>query len=166
MTEIISSDKAANEGVSPVALMGSPSKQDDELAPALRAEQMLLLALHPESPSPRLPSVPPSSSTDIWAEPGWHVVLDASREQNLTTPTILPSMSSGSLIRTFLSECTSAPGRQAASLLKPRHLRMLTAPLSSISQSSAPAEPYPSGLPKSSDGKTYSLNPRLMFITP
>ena len=37
----------------------------------LKAEQLLLLAIHPAAPtSNRLSSVPPSSSNDQWAEPG------------------------------------------------------------------------------------------------
>lgn len=126
---------------------------DDGLSPELRAEQLLLLALHPQSPSNPLPPVPDQSSSN-WAEPGWQLVLESSDSDKKGTSfsSILPCQTfEGQLSQKFLSGCCSS-GRQAASLIKPRHLRMLSAPLSFTGQASAPAETNPSGDVKSTQG--------------
>eukprot|EP00970_Alexandrium_tamarense_P005592 scaffold907_cov167-Alexandrium_tamarense.AAC.2 len=119
---------------------------DDEfLDPTLRAEQLLLLSLHPESPMPPLPTIPASSSANQpWAEPGWHVSVDF-LPQVRNEFSILPQDAEGHLARAANSICCST-GRQVASFIKPRHLRMLTsdAPMSFVSQASAPAETHPS----------------------
>jgi len=111
------------------------------LSPALRAEQILLLSLHPESPSPPLPPVP-SSSIQPWAEPGWHVYLNTSRSRDdAGRPTILPC--TPRIDEVFLraySEYCSAPTHQITMLLKKQHLRLLSVPISKMGQASAPAE--------------------------
>ena len=132
---------------------------DDEfLDPTLRAEQLLLLSLHPESPMPSLPTIPASSSANQpWAEPGWHVSVDF-LPQVRNEFSILPQDAEGHLARAANSICCST-GRQVASFIKPRHLRMLTsdAPMSFVSQASAPAETHPSADDrKVSQGKTVS----------
>mmetsp|Transcript_17416 Transcript_17416/g.24593 ORF Transcript_17416/g.24593 Transcript_17416/m.24593 type:complete len:684 (-) Transcript_17416:3-2054(-) len=110
----------------------------------LQAEQLLLLALHPESPYPLLSSMPPllPSSNKKWAEPGWHVVLE-NPEGFLRTRnkhTILPRHSKGSLLNSNISQCNSAPGRQAAYILKTNYLKNLQNPMTTILQGRAPAE--------------------------
>ena len=114
---------------------------------SVRTEQLLLLAMHPEAPSPLPPSVPPFSPSTPWAEPGWQVVLDVPKEEGpsfLQRQRFLPSKPLSLLQTSLLSECSSSPGRQAANMLKPRHLRILMAPLTRILQASAPAEIDPS----------------------
>ena len=117
---------------------------------ALRAEQMLLLSLHPAAEeSPRLPSAPKtSSSSERWAEPGWKLALDISR--SASTADILPSSivagRSNPLHETLLSECLSAPGRQTALMMQQSQLRLLCNPLSDLSRASAPAETHPAGI--------------------
>ena len=127
-------------------------KDDDENS-TLRAEELLLLALHPESSNPPLPPVPPYFESDqCWAEPGWQVVLDALIDRDSSPFSILTKDAEGQLPRKFLSVCSSS-GRQAASLIKSRHLRMLTGPLSFPSQASAPAESNPSSYQRASQGR-------------
>ena len=117
----------------------------------LRAEQMLLLALHPESPKVPLPSIPDSSQSG-WAEPGWQLMLDGYESYDKNNfPSILPRDHIGSMSQKFLSDCCSS-GRQAASLIKARHLKMLTLPMSSTCQASAPAETRPCTQDKPSQG--------------
>jgi len=120
------------------------TKRKEQLKALLRSEKLLLLGMHPEAPTPLPPSVPPSSPSEPWAEPGWQVVLNVSHNAD-TCPhaSLLPSISVGPIFQQFLSGCASAPGRQVATLLKPRHLSMLTTPLSMISGASAPAETDP-----------------------
>jgi F0F1-type ATP synthase membrane subunit b/b' len=116
-------------------------RHDTELPPDLRAEQLLLLALHPTAPSPALPSVPPYSSSDMWAEPGWQVELDVP-DDDPHRGVVLPFSSSAPFLQRQLSECNSVPGRQAASLIRPCQLRTLETPLSTVAQASAPAETH------------------------
>jgi len=107
------------------------------LTPALRAEELLLLSLHPECTFPQLPNIPTSSSlSQIWAEPGWHLNLSAPAK---SSSAILFFDSEGDSLRLSTAECSST-GRQASSLAKPRHLSTLTHPLSLVSTTSAPAE--------------------------
>jgi len=124
---------------------------DEGICPELRAEQLLLLALHPQSPNIPLPPVPNQSApSQGWAEPGWQLILDdPDFGKSSCSSSILPIDTEGHLSQNFLSSCCSS-GRQAASLIKPRHLRMLSAPLSFICQASAPAEMNPSGTKKAS----------------
>lgn len=107
------------------------------LDPALRAEELLLLALYPESTFPQLPNIPATSSlSQNWAEPGWHLSLSAPAK---SSSAILFLDSEGDSLRLSTAECSST-GRQASSLAKPRHLSTLTHPLSFMSKTSAPAE--------------------------
>ena len=134
--------------------------RDERLSPLLRAEQLLLLALHPPSPKDPLPPVPDQSSPiQSWAEPGWHLIID-NPDFNFgnrnTSFSILPIRTEGQLSQKFLSTCCSS-GRQAAALIKPRHLRMLTDPLSFTCQASAPAETNPTAKKKASRGTRFCL---------
>ena len=122
---------------------------------ALRAEQVLLLSLHPAEVSPRLPQAPKtSSSSERWAEPGWRLVLDVPRKKMasasmLGRPILPPSTVAShadSLHDTLLSECLSAPGRQTALMMQQSQLRLLCNPLSDLSRASAPAETHPAGI--------------------
>lgn len=115
----------------------------------IRAEQLLLLALHPEAPSPSLPPIPPTSNgaPTLWAEPGWQICLDVPKRKG--GERLLPSTPcSSALVLSSLSDCSSAPGRQVTSMIRRHHLRLLSNPLSAVSQASAPAEAYPLGMPK------------------
>ncbi len=129
--------------------------RDKSLSPELRAEQLLLLALHPPSPKDPLPSFPDQSSPiQSWAEPGWHLIIDNPDEDfgnRISSFSILPIRTEGHLNQKFLATCCSS-GQQAAALIKPRHLRMLTDPLSFTCQASAPAETNPSAKKKASRG--------------
>jgi hypothetical protein len=114
---------------------------DDEssLSPELRAEQLLLLALHPLSTKDPLPSVPVQAQPNqSWAEPGWKIRLDNPSFDRDTSYSILPVRSEGHLSQTMAATCSSC-GRQAAALIKPRHLRMLTDPLAFECQTSVPS---------------------------
>lgn len=125
---------------------------NEGISPELRAEELLLLSLHPESANHPLPPVPDQSDPNLsWAEPGWQIILDnPEHDKRRSSSSILPTDNEGHLTQLFLSSCCSS-GRQAASLIKSRHLRMLTAPLSSACQASAPAETDPSGQKKASE---------------
>ena len=131
---------------------------DESLCRALRVEQLLLLALHPKSPSPPLLPVPgPPASDQSWAEPGWHLIIDnPDFGTNRFTSPLIPIDDEGRLSQNFLSTCCSS-GRQAASLIKPRHLRLLSAPSSTTSQTSAHAETNTLLLNKSSEGTALHL---------
>lgn len=112
---------------------------DDELSPELRAEQLLLLALHPPSTKDPLPSTPDQAQPNQnWAEPGWQIRLDNPSYDRETSFSILPVRADGHLSQTMAATCSSC-GRQAAALIKPRHLRMLTDPLSFKCQASDPS---------------------------
>ena len=103
----------------------------------VRAEQLLLLSLHPETQNPRLPSVPLKSPTSVqWAEPGWQIILEVPEEEtgDKSNNLILPVLNTGSILSKYTSECCSTQGRQAASLLSPSDLRNLVNPLSKISK--------------------------------
>ena len=134
---------------------GETFEGPENLSPELRAEQLLVLALHPLASTPNLSFIPPSAAESRkWAEPGWQLQLDTPLvDRNLNHDSILPAKPSFPLLQTSLSECSSGPGRQAASFLNPVHLRMLTTPLSIMSQSCAPAEPYPTGFAELLDGE-------------
>ena len=139
---------------------------NESISPELRAEQLLLLALHPQSPNLPLPPVPDQSAPNqsSWAEPGWQLMIDdPDFGRSSSYSSILPVHTEGHLTQKFLSSCCSS-GRQAASLIKPRHLRMLTAPLSFTSQASAPAETNPSGQKKTSQGMRFYFEMIFIFI--
>ena len=112
---------------------------DDELSPELRAEQLLLLALHPPSTKDPLPSAPDQANPNRnWAEPGWQIRLDNPSYDRETSISIMPVRTEGHLSQAMAATCSSC-GRQAAALIKPRHLRMLTDPLSFECQASDPS---------------------------
>ena len=125
---------------------------NESICPELRAEQLLLLALHPQSPQVPLPPIPDHSQSS-WAEPGWQLMIEESKadESSRFSSILTLTIDKGNLAQKFLSSCCSS-GRQAASLIKPRHLRMLTIPLSFTCQASAPAETNPSSHKKPSRG--------------
>jgi hypothetical protein len=104
----------------------------------LKAEQMYLLAIHPVAES-ELSSVPPSRNTGSWTEPGWKLVLDVPLAEERSR-SILPCAQSFPLLDTNLSEIASAPGRQAASMVRASYLRCLASPLSTFAVASSPAE--------------------------
>ena len=127
---------------------------DDSLCQDLRLEQLLLLALHPTSQSPPLPPVPcQPASAQSWAEPGWPLIIDNHHTcHNQSSSSLIPIDTEGYLSQKFLSTCCSS-GRQAASLIKPRHLRLLSDP---TSQTSPPAETIASEQKESSRGKFFN----------
>lgn len=104
----------------------------------LRAEQTFLLAMHPLVEE-ELATVAPTKSSDPWAEPGWHLVLNVPNN-NISANNILPCAPSFPVLEKNLSEMASSSGRQAASLLQTSHLKCLVSPLSSFAVSSSPAE--------------------------
>ena len=108
---------------------------EDEL---IKAEQLYLLATHPMAEG-GLSSVPPLRAGGSWAEPGWQLVLDVPQETE-RGQSILPCASSFPVLERNLSEISSAPGRQAASMVRTSYLRCLASPLSTFSIVSAPAE--------------------------
>lgn len=126
---------------------------DESLCRDLRLEQLLLLALHPISPNPPLPPVPGQPTFDqSWAEPGWHLIIDNSySDKKSFFSSLIPMNIEGHLSQKFLSTCCSS-GRQAASLIKPRHLRLLSAPSSATSQINTEAETCSPGKIKSLRG--------------
>jgi hypothetical protein len=119
--------------------------EDATVDPSLRAEELLLLALHPEAPSD-----PFSNSTEN--EPGWRVCLDLPPPHNPNS--ILHTDRTGSLCQNFLSVCCST-GRQAASFLEPHRLRTLDidAPLSFATKVSLLAETNPTQEEKATAGR-------------
>ena len=110
-------------------------KKIDEKGALIRAEQLLLLAIHPAAPNESLPTVPPAP----WAEPGWQLELNV--DPLKSTASFLPSIHVPSAFRRNLAECTSCSGRQSAALLPTHFFRMLNAPLTKLGEASAPAEP-------------------------
>lgn len=74
--------------------------------------------------------------------------------------TILPSAPASSLVQRNLSEIHSAPGRQAAFLIRTTNLRSLAFPLSAVATATSLAETNPS-IGATSGGKyEHSLGPR------
>jgi len=137
------------------------------LEQAIRAEQLLLLSLHPAEDSPRFPPAPQtSSSSERWAEPGWQLALDVPAKEP-TTAGVLPSSMAArhddSLLETLLPECLSAPGRQTALMMRQSQLRLLCNPLSDLSRASAPAETHPAGL---SSSTVIAHNKRCLELDP
>ena len=72
---------------------------------------------------------------------GWHLVLDVPEEGPRT---ILPCVPLSSLVQRNLSEIHSAPGRQAAALIRTTDLRSLASPLSAVATATSLAEANPS----------------------
>jgi len=121
--------------VNEVKDMVGKSPEDANIDPKLRAEELLLLSLYPQAEEALAPV--PSSTNKNWAEPGWK--LDLSPPEGDNPHSILPLDQVSHLPRQNLSVCCSS-GRQTASLVQQRHLRMLEGPLSFVSKASAPAE--------------------------
>ena len=96
----------------------------------LRAEQLLLLSLHPEATT-SIPTYPNRDKPNFhWAEPGWLVRLHVPQSDFLCDQ-ILPRTHGGK------SQCIDGaviPGRQLAYSLAPRHLKNLMNPLSDLSK--------------------------------
>ena len=108
----------------------------------LKAEQLFLLATHPNAPaSGQLPSVPPVSSYEPWAEPGWQLNLDVPKDSRPRG--LLPREPVFSVFQGSYEECCSTVGRQLASFLEPAHLIALSAPLSAVTQAISLAEVNP-----------------------
>lgn len=108
----------------------------------LRAEQSLLLAIHPVlPPSERVLATPSSSSSSTWAEPGYYLELQSPKIHE--TNDILPRAELSPLVQRNLSEIHSAPGRQAAALVRTAHLRCLETPLSSVAIATSLSETNP-----------------------
>lgn len=107
----------------------------------IRAEKLFLLATHPIS-LVELSTTPATKSGENWAEPGWHLVLDVPEKESTDSSRILPCYPSFPLLEKNLSEIASAPGRQAASFLRPSHFRCLASPLSTVGVASSPAESF------------------------
>jgi len=103
----------------------------------LKAEQRYLLATHPFGDG-EIATVPASKANEDWAEPGWQLNLSVPEEDDDTR--ILPCAKSFPVLERNLAEIASAPGRQAASLLRASHLRCLASPLSVFAVASSPAE--------------------------
>lgn len=112
------------------------SSLDEDL---IRAEKLFLLATHPIG-LVELSTTPVTKTGENWAEPGWHLVLDVPEQPSTDSSRILPCYPSFPLLEKNLSEIASAPGRQAASFLKPSHFRCLASPLSTVGVASSPAE--------------------------
>lgn len=117
----------------------SPQKKISLEAELVEAEQLFLLATHPLAVE-ELATSPSSKSSDTWAEPGWRLNLDVPHKEQ-EHRSILPCAYLFPALETNLSEISSAPGRQASSLLRTSHLRCMTAPLSTFAIASSPAEP-------------------------
>ena len=124
----------------------SPEDEDASIDPKLCAEELLLLSLYPEAKEALAP-VPNETNTQ-WAEPGWQLNLSPPERGN--PHSILSVDQEGHLPQHFLSVCCSS-GRQTASLVLQRHLRVLEGPLSYVSEVSAPAETNPGQLRKTKD---------------
>lgn len=78
--------------------------------------------------------------------PGWYLNLNVPKTDE--TAGILPRSPSFPLLQENLSELCSAPGRQAASLVRSTHLRSLEVPLSAIGTATSLAETNPSMIAK------------------
>jgi hypothetical protein len=107
-----------------------------------RAEALFLLSAYPATDS-EAPSVPPSSSSATWAEPGWHVNLNVPKDTEGGLRSLLPRAPSFPVMQKNHSEYCSAPGRQMASLIGTTHFRALTTPLSAVAQAISLAETSP-----------------------
>jgi hypothetical protein len=112
------------------------STLDEDL---IRAEKLFLLATHPIGLL-ELSTTPVAKTGENWAEPGWHLELNVPEKQSTDSSRILPCFPSFPLLEKNLSEIASAPGRQAASFLKPSHFRCLASPLSTVGVASSLAE--------------------------
>ncbi|GKY92665.1 hypothetical protein MPSEU_000236500 [Mayamaea pseudoterrestris] len=128
-----------------------PLNVEDQL---VKVEQLFLLATHPVAENSV--STVPSARGDLpWAEPG--CLLDLSVEPTISRDRILPCRPSYSVLEDNLSEIASAPGCQAASLLRSSHFKCLAAPLSAVAVASSPAE---AGIvPSSPTNKSQSKDP-------
>ena len=146
LSDVLAKKWNQNQGADAKAGAKTPLEQ------AIRAEQLLLLSLHPTGESPRLPPVPhTSSSSERWAEPGWQLALDVPAKEPIAAGILPSSMAArhDSLLETLLPECLSAPGRQTALMTRQSLMRLLCNPLSDLSRASAPAETHPAGLSSS-----------------
>lgn len=116
---------------------GLTVKQSDVEEQMVRAEQQFLLAVHPVI-GRHVPTVPDTKGEHEWAEPGCSVDLSVPQSNN--TNCILPRRPVFHVFEKHLAEIASAPGRQAASLLRSSHFKCLSSPLSAVAAASSPAE--------------------------
>lgn len=137
---------------------------------AQRSEAMFLLAAYPASSEP-LP-VPQSSSSDSWAEPGWHVNLDVPKDDEGNKGSLLPRAPSFSILQQNQAELCSAPGHQLATFLSTSHLKALGMPLSAAAQASSLGEITPvvteskySGDDASVECVEFKVTPTLSFLS-
>lgn len=117
----------------------SAEKMEIVEAEQLKAEQLLLITMHPLVDD-AVTAIPPTRSSDTWAEPGWHLNLSTENLDEERRKMILPCANPYPVLATNLSEIASAPGRQAASLLRSSHFGCLASPLSTFAVASSPAE--------------------------
>lgn len=129
---------------------------------SLRAEELFLLASFPEQGSTAPPSTPPPDIHAPWAEPGWNVDLSVPDEESCGAQSLLPRVHVSSVFQKNHSEFCSAPGRQAASVIKPTSLQALCTPLSSATQAISLAELNPAG--KDCEFESLNLSPRLVVV--
>lgn len=129
---------------------------DGTVNPSVKAEELLLLALHPEAPG--------SFSSTPDNEPGWHICLDTPQHRN--PHSILHTDQVGIVSQSFLSVCCST-GRQSASFLERHHLRTLNdeTPLSFVTKASALAETNPTCRTKATQGKTIEMRNSFLLIS-
>lgn len=131
---------------------------DTSIDPAIRAEELLLLSLHPEAPSG-------SHLTNPTEEPGWRLCLDTPETAARNKSSILPMDREGLVSQSFLSVCYST-GRQASSFLELHHLRTLCddAPLAFSSKASSLAESNPSCHEKATAGWYWLCNMSSLIV--
>lgn len=92
----------------------------------VRAEELLLLALHPASDDKRLPLQPiDHDESKPWAEPGYQLILEVPNDEQ-RSHTILPTRYEDIFFRQMHSECSSAKGRQASAFINRQHYQYLT----------------------------------------
>ena len=120
----------------------SPTRKESEALEAeLQAEQLFLLYTNPVAHLSAMPSIPPVSANDPWAEPGSMVSLDVPKD---TRPScLLPRAPIFPVFQNNHAECCSVAGRQLAALIDPSHLKSLSTPLSAVSQAISLAEVNP-----------------------
>jgi len=121
MTEFASENSASNGG-------GSKNGDGCSIEDAIRAEQLLLLSLHPivEKKLSALPPSDPNSNME-WAEPGWHLNLDVPcrRRHKLSHNSALQLAPHSYHFNCLYSEFSSSQGHQTASILDTHHLKVL-----------------------------------------
>ncbi len=107
----------------------SNTTDGNKIEDAIRAEQLLLLSLHP-AVEKKLSALPPSdpNSNMEWAEPGWHLNLDipTRRSHKLSHNSALQLAPHSYHFNCLYSEFSSSQGHQTASILGTHHLKVLS----------------------------------------